>query len=706
MKRTNTTLEYEAKKKASAAREEAISRQGREIGGIPQVENLERRLACSESLLLHGQTYHPELLYLETCEDQLEMIRGIERAVRGGDLQAMAMPRGSGKTTWCEIGVEWATLNGYHLFAAMIGATEPHAEELLDAVKSSLENNELLLADYPEAVYPIQCLEGIVNRCKGQLCNGERTQMDWTAKQIVFPTITPTADWNGPRRKDGKSLSSGATIRVAGITGRVRGMKHKGKRPTLVLVDDPQTRESAKSFEQSGDRVRTLMGDVLGLAGPKRKICGLLPCTVIYANDMADQILDRSKHPAWQGIRKKLVYAFPINAVLWEQYADIRKNYSSDVEGDQRRAHAEATEFYRNHRAEMDAGAVVAWSGRYNDDEISAIQNAMNLKFRDEAAFFAEFQNEPIQEKVDAVAPLSMDAVASRLNRVPRGMIPSGRNILTAFIDVQKDYLVYAVGSFVSSGFTGSLVEYGLWPTTNRTYYRLSDGLQTLLQKYPDGSRENAWYQGVTDLMAELSGRVWIGEDGIEHKLDGGSIDSQYGESTESIYHAVRHSPHRKDWIPSHGKGIKPGQKRVQAWADKPGDRKGLNWRIRKEGRGEHVLYDTNAWKSFTIERFRLPVGQAGAMTLFGDRQSTHRMFAEHLTSEIAKSVTIDSDTGNVWSLLPGRENHLLDCCVGLVMRASTLGCTTLTAAPEIKKQPKKRYTYEEIMSRKRASSS
>ncbi len=37
------------------------------------------------------------------------------------------------------------------------------------------------------------------------------------------------------------------------------------------------------------------------------------------------------------------------------------------------------------------------------------------------------------------------------------------------------------------------------------------------------------------------------------------------GSPARSIYLAVSRSPHRKDWIPSHGKGIKPGQKRVTA---------------------------------------------------------------------------------------------------------------------------------------------
>ena len=689
---------YERKKQASAAREESQSRAGREIGGIPPIENIERREAASRDLFTYGQEYHSELLYLGTSSDQMEMIRAIESAVLNGDLQAMAMPRGSGKTTWCEIGVEWATLNGHHQFSVPIGATEPHAENMLSTIKSSLEQNDELLADYPEAVYPIRCLEGIVNRCKGQLLNGERTLMEWTAKQIVFPTVRLPADWKGPRRADGFSISSTAVIKVAGITGSIRGMKYKGRRPTLVVPDDPQTRESAKSFEQSSDRVKTLMGDVLGLAGPGKKICGLMPCTVIYPGDMADQILDHKLHPEWRGLRKKLVYSFP-TSTKWDQYADILKD--SQTSGGNS---TEATEFYRENQEEMDAGAIVSWPDRFNTDELSAVQNAMNLKIRDEAAFYAEYQNEPVEEKTGKIEPLSADQVAGKFNRLARGIVPLGCNVLTAMIDVQKDYLLWGVAAINSQGFTGAILDYGLWPETKRQYFRLSDDLPTLLQMYPGGSRDNAWFQGIVDCIAHISGRDWMGENGQAHKLDGGMVDAQYGESTDSVYQAIRHSPHGRDWLPSHGRGIAAGQKSITQWADKPGDKKGLNWRIRMEGvRGQkHILYGTNEWKTFFAERLRTPMGDKGSLSLFGDRPSLHRMFAEHCTAEVCQEKTVNGQTSLIWSLIPGRENHLLDIGTGCLMRGSTLGCSTLGLTNKPRGQAKKKFTYAEKMAKKR----
>ena len=46
----------------------------------------------------------------------------------------------------------------------------------------------------------------------------------------------------------------------------------------------------------------------------------------------------------------------------------------------------------------MDDGAVVAWPERFNHDELSAVQHAMNLRLQDERAFWAEYQNEPLPE--------------------------------------------------------------------------------------------------------------------------------------------------------------------------------------------------------------------------------------------------------------------------------------------------------------------
>ena len=60
------------------------------------------------------------------------------------------MPRGSRKTTIAECACLWAILFGHREFVALIGASEVHAAEMLDSIKTELDGNELLLEDFPE----------------------------------------------------------------------------------------------------------------------------------------------------------------------------------------------------------------------------------------------------------------------------------------------------------------------------------------------------------------------------------------------------------------------------------------------------------------------------------------------------------------------------------------------------------------------------
>src|SRR5690606_25016347 len=112
---------------------------------------------------------------------------------------------------------------------------------------------------------------------------------------------------------------------------------------------------------QTHDRLATINGAILGLAGPGRRTAAIVPCTVIQEGDLADQLLNRESHPQWQGERTRMIYEMPANDELWAEYAEILAD-SQRNDGDG----AAATEFYRNHREEMDRGAIVAWSDRYH----------------------------------------------------------------------------------------------------------------------------------------------------------------------------------------------------------------------------------------------------------------------------------------------------------------------------------------------------
>jgi len=663
---------YATLKGRARARNIALSLAGRDIGDLPTVVNPERKGKAAFDFRFFCDKYFPLTFHLPWSPDHLKVISRIEQAVLRGGLFAMAMPRGSGKSTICECACIWAVLFGHCEFVCLIGSDEGHAMDMLDSIKMELDGNDLLLEDFPEVVYPIQCLDGIANRCNGQLCKGERTHIGWTAREIVLPSIAG-------------SKASGAIIKVAGITGRIRGMKYKradGKtvRPTLVVLDDPQTDESARSLSQCVTRESILAGAVLGLSGPGKKISGIMPCTVIRPDDMADNILDRDKHPEWNGERTKMVYSFPTDEKLWHRYAEIRGESMR-----QGNAGEEATEFYRQNREAMDQGAVAAWPERFNHDELSAIQHAMNLKLQDEAAFFAEYQNEPLPaESVDA-DELSAEQIATKLNNLERGLVPIAATRVTAFIDVQGTLLYYVVCAW-DDGFTGYVVDYGTYPDQHRRYFTLRDARHTLALATNVSGLEGQIYAGLQNLTRQLLGRPWKREDGSVMRIERCLIDANWGQSTDVVYQFCRQSEHATLVVPSHGKFVGASSHPLTSREKKPGERFGLNWimPLAKEKRGiRYVLYDTNYWKSFVHARLAVALGNPGCLSLFGNQADYHRLFADQMTSEYRVKVTGRGRVVDEWRIRAERgDNHWFDGVVGCAVAASILGSTIDGLAP------------------------
>ena len=673
---------YDAMKEQARARNALLSLSGRDIGDLPAVINPERKQQAGESFQYFCETYFPLSFHLAWSPDHLKVIAKIEEAVLHGGLFALAMPRGSGKTTIAECACLWAILFGHREFIALIGASEVHAEEMLDSIKMELDGNELLLEDFPEAVYPIQRLEGIANRCTGQLYQGERTHISWTAKEIVMPTMPA-------------SKASGAIVKVAGITGRIRGMKFKradGRtvRPSLVILDDPQTDESARSPSQCAQRESILAGAVLGLAGPGNKISGIMPCTVIRPDDMADRILDRDKHPQWQGDRTKMVYTFPTNEKLWQQYGQVRAEALRNERG-----LAEATEFYRKHRAAMDEDAVIAWPERFNPDELSAVQHAMNLKLQNEAAFFAEYQNEPLPETTADDDLLTADQIAGKTCGLPQHLVPVGCNHLTMFIDVQQKLLFFVICAW-EDDFTGYIIDYGTYPDQKRPYFTLRDATRTLAVAAKGTGLEGSIYAGLEALTADRLSRSWRRDDGAELRIDRCLIDANWGSSTDVVYQFCRQSNHAGIVLPSHGRFVGASSRPFSEYKRKPGERVGLNWRMTNASGKRavrHVIYDTNYWKSFVQARLVVAQGDPGCLSLFGTSPEAHRMFAEQLTAEYRVKTEGRGRTVDEWKIRPEQsDNHWLDGVVGCAVSASIQGCVLFgTDAPQGPAQPRVR---------------
>jgi phage terminase large subunit GpA-like protein len=412
-------------------------------------------------------------------------------------------------------------------------------------------------------------------------------------------------------------------------------------------------------------RLKAITSTVTGLAGPGKKIAAFMPCTVIECDDVADQLLDRTKNPDWQGLKLRALDAMPTNLELWEQYWEIR---CEDMVAE--KGVARSNQFYADNREAMDAGAVATWPERFEPDELSAVQSAMNVYLAKPMKFAAEMQNEPLRDQ-ELTSALTADDIRSRVNGLGRRVVPSEAQFLTAFTDVHADLLYWMVIAW-RQDFTGWVVDYGTYPEQPRRQFTLRKARPKLGEKHGGGVLEAALAGGFQAVCEDLLPIGWKRTAGDDLRVGFMPIDAHWGDSTDTVKLFCKTSSFASQIIPSFGTFIGATSAPMSAKKPKPGDVVGPEWII-PHGKN-HLTFDSNHWKSFVAARLRVPVGAPSAITIFGDRPDRHDLLASHWTSEYPKPAKSGKREIDEWKLRLGRDNHWWDCLVGCAVAASKLG--------------------------------
>lgn len=689
---------YDEAKRRQAQRNRAATKASQDIAPIPDVADPARRKRAGKSLRVFAETYFPQIFWRPWSADHRRVIKRLEAAIRHGDLFACAMPRGSGKTSLATVAALWAILYGHRPFVSLIGGSKTKAKELLAPIKLAVLENKLLLADFPDAIFALRALDNSSKRQLQQHCHGQLTHVRWEPDRIVYPVL-PAEDLPAALKAQGLEASpaAGSIIAVTSLDSHIRGQQHARAdgtiiRPSLVILDDPQTRASARSPGQTKFRLQLLFGDVLGMAGPGESISAAITCSKIYTDDLADQILDREKHPEWQGECTKLIYAFPTNEKLWRQYAEIR---ADGLRANKRLA--PATAFYRKHRKAMDAGAKVAWADRYDrEEELSAVQHAMNLQYRDLETFWSEYQNEPMREQVsdDVLIP---QAVSEKFNGRPRRTVPVKCNRLTGFVDVH-DRLLYWVVCAWEDDFTGYVIDYATFPAQERPWFAMRTARRTLARAFPTLGKDAAILAGLEQLVGELLGREWERAGAGVLRIERLMVDMGY---KSSLVAAAKHKVGGEAMMLYRGAPIGARNRPISQYKRKPGERYGHHWYIPSvKGTHEfpHLAADVNYWKSFIHRAFATPAGEPGSLSLFGKTAKAHELLAEHIADSEAWTETQGHGrTVHEWKLRPAApDNHWFDGLVGCAVAASMGGVQTAgMQAQQVRRR--KRYTSADL---------
>jgi len=252
-------------------------------------------------------------------------------------------PRGNAKTTWGKAYVLQCVCEGTEPYILLIAETQGQAVKYLNSIKSELEKNQLIAADYPEV-----------------------------AGVGPFWSTTAITTRNGIR------------IEALGTRMAIRGRSELQYRPSLLMCDDLDG-DNARYSQLIREKNWTwFTGSALKSGDPHTNV--IVFGTMIHPDCVVGKIhgdpeTDQPGQPGWRGRLWQSLIKEPLRIDLWDQWEHLLRFVGEP----------EADIFYEEHQAPMDEGAEVLWP------EWEPLVDLKKMIVKEGAiAFASEKQNRPI----------------------------------------------------------------------------------------------------------------------------------------------------------------------------------------------------------------------------------------------------------------------------------------------------------------------
>jgi predicted phage terminase large subunit-like protein len=262
----------------------------------------------------------------------------VERRIRA----ALEAPRDSAKSTFLTFLYPlYCICEDLEPYILLLADTFRQSVKHLKGIQWELENNERLAEVYPHA-----CGKG--------------------------------PEWNN----QGILTRNGVRVEPLGAGQKIRGRRELAKRPTLIIIDDPEGDEAAYSKVKRNSTRDWATKGVFKAGGPETNI--IIAGTVVHRECL---VAHCAQLPGWRVLKFKSIRTWPTRMDLWAEWERILQDNSIGTE----EADQNARDYYLANRAEMDEGAEVLWPER------ESLYDLMYIRATEgKTAFESEKQNNPI----------------------------------------------------------------------------------------------------------------------------------------------------------------------------------------------------------------------------------------------------------------------------------------------------------------------
>lgn len=645
--------EAKTERERDRERKRAMRAKGREVW-IPIPANLERRRKALANWKYFLKAYFPGVFYQEFTEDRKAMGDGIVHAAKYGGDQAIAGPRGEGKSRIALYIAIYLMVSGLSTFPMVIGKNQRKSSSDLKTVREKIQQNEKLRADFPEIFIPFSAVGNWSSSSRLQTVGGKFTNIEIAADHFIFPTVTEEMLPEG-WPEDCPSCATGQIFSCMGIDGPIRGTTFRDERPTLAILDDIEDRQAANSDTLIKANEETIEQDVGGLGGNDRRIARVMLCTTQNRKCIAFKYTDPKQKRSWSGRRFRRLKVKPERLDLWLQYIELRQSTAAD-DPDARAAWT----FYAENRDEMDAGHEISNPEAFNGDnhldgrpiELSALQSYYNkVADRGEKAIATEEDNDPPEEAEAKGLGLTAGIICSRVNGLGYRQLPAATIALTAGVDIGKYRCHWVVIAWMR-GAAGCVVDYGVQQIHGQDH-TVHDAGADISQSEPQ------IYNGLLDLKSYFDATEYVDASGSARKLNRVLVDS--GTYTNAAYSFTKNAG--GIYLPSKGIGNYREKTKITDVC-KPGDH--MHLQLMESKQLWLLEMDTDYWKNWVHERFAGPVFDAennmrpGALSLY-DRKKKHLDYASQIVAEeLVTEFTEGKGSKTFWQQTSA-SNHYLD---------------------------------------------
>lgn len=228
-----------------------------------------------DSFLYFFHFYYAHYVKYETADFQKEIIHNLEKS----DTENLCIVafRGSGKSTMVTTAYPvWAILGRQQKkFCVIFCQTRIQAKQHMMNIKQELENNDLLKRD----LGPFQ-----------------EESDEWGSFSLVFK-------------------KHGARITVASTEQSIRGIRHNEHRPDLLICDDVEDVQSAKTREGREKTYNWLRGEVIPTGDRKTRL--IVVGNLLHEDSLLMRIKEEIKNGKTKGIFKQYPLLDQEGACLW-----------------------------------------------------------------------------------------------------------------------------------------------------------------------------------------------------------------------------------------------------------------------------------------------------------------------------------------------------------------------------------------------------